>query len=153
MPSKIARAQKEADILAALKYRSGPDSCNSLYAGSLQTSMVIQALGGSYGRDGAADLLPKATDKMVNEAYKCLRNLIEYMKVHPAYKPFHKCQDALERLREAESFIGSPVNHLFMDDLSPDHRKNWLRSVREILTANGIEPENLAGPWRTSPGI
>lgn len=56
---------------------------------------------------------------------------------------------ALERLREAESFIGSPVNHLFSDGLDSRYRKDWLKSVREILTANNIEPENLEGRWHT----
>lgn len=62
-------------------------------------------------------------------------------------------KEALERLREAESFIGSPVNDLFGDDFSHDPRGTWLRSVREILVANGIEPENLAGRWHTFPAM
>jgi hypothetical protein len=60
-----------------------------------------------------------------------------------------RSREALERLREAESFIGSPVNELFMDRLNPQHRRDWLKSVRAILTDNGIEPENLDGEWRT----
>jgi hypothetical protein len=57
--------------------------------------------------------------------------------------------EALERLREAESFIGSPINELFFDNLDGDPRREWLRSVRKILKASGIKPENLAGRWRT----
>jgi hypothetical protein len=57
--------------------------------------------------------------------------------------------EALERLREAESFVGSPVTVMFMDEVSPEHRKQWLDSVRRILVANGIEPENLEGRWHT----
>jgi len=57
--------------------------------------------------------------------------------------------EALERLREAESFIGAPINSLFMDNLTGDPRREWLRSVREILKVNGIEPENLSGRWHT----
>jgi hypothetical protein len=60
--------------------------------------------------------------------------------------------EALERLREAESFIGSPVNELFMDNLTDKPRQRWLDSVRQILRANGIEPENLGGRWQTRRG-
>lgn len=56
--------------------------------------------------------------------------------------------EALQRLREAESLIGSPVTEMFMDSF-PEHRRGWLKSVREVLTANNIEPENLAGRWHT----
>ena len=56
-------------------------------------------------------------------------------------------EDALERLREAESFLGSPVNELFLDK---NWRQRWLDSVRHILKVNGIEPENLDGPWHTN---
>jgi hypothetical protein len=55
---------------------------------------------------------------------------------------------ALEKLREAESMIGSPVTEMFMDRF-PEHRRQWLRSVRELLSKNKIEPENLDGPWHT----
>jgi len=58
-------------------------------------------------------------------------------------------KEALERLSEAESFIGSPSTEMFMDNLDGEPRKKWLASVRKILTANGIKPENLSGPWRT----
>jgi hypothetical protein len=55
----------------------------------------------------------------------------------------------LERLREAESFVGSPVTEMFMDNVNPEFRLVWLRSVRDLLKENGIEPENLSGRWRT----
>lgn len=57
--------------------------------------------------------------------------------------------EALERLCEAESFIGSPVNELFFDELDGNPRQQWLDSVRKILKANEIEPENLSGRWQT----
>jgi len=58
-------------------------------------------------------------------------------------------REALERLREAESFVGSPVTEMFMDDVNPEYRQKWLASVRKILQTNGIEPENLCGRWHT----
>ncbi len=58
--------------------------------------------------------------------------------------------EALERLREAESFIGSEVTEMFMDEVQPSYRLDWLRSVRQILKDNGIEPENLSGKWHTN---
>jgi len=57
--------------------------------------------------------------------------------------------EALERLREAESFVGSPVTEMFMDDVNPEYRQKWLASVRKILQTNGIKPENLSGRWHT----
>lgn len=58
-------------------------------------------------------------------------------------------QEALERLREAESFIGSPINELFSDNLYGNPRQQWLDSVRAILIVNKVEPENLDGKWDT----
>ena len=55
----------------------------------------------------------------------------------------------LNRLREAESLIGSPTTEMFMDQVAPEHRLEWLRSTREILTAHGVKPENLSGRWHT----
>jgi len=59
--------------------------------------------------------------------------------------------EALERLREAESIFGSTVCHTFLEDLETgtQSRREWLKSTRGILTANGVEPENLEGRWRT----
>jgi hypothetical protein len=64
-------------------------------------------------------------------------------------KQFQMAEEALQRLSEAESFIGSPINTLFGDDFHANPRQRWLDSVRKILTANGIEPENLDGRWHT----
>jgi hypothetical protein len=55
---------------------------------------------------------------------------------------------ALERLREAESLIGSETTVMLMDNF-PEHRLMWLRLTRSLLRQCGIEPENLAGRWHT----
>lgn len=56
-------------------------------------------------------------------------------------------KEALERLREAESFIGSPATETI--PLFREARLTWLKSVRVILRNNNVEPENLSGPWHT----
>ena len=58
-------------------------------------------------------------------------------------------EEALERLREAESFVGSPVTRMFLDDVAPENRLRWLQGVREVLRANNVEVENLPGRWHT----
>jgi hypothetical protein len=59
-------------------------------------------------------------------------------------------EEALSLLREAESLIGTPTTEMFMDEVAPEHRRNWLKRIRKVLTANAIKPENLAGRWRTN---
>jgi predicted Zn-dependent peptidase len=56
---------------------------------------------------------------------------------------------ALERLREAESLIGTETTHMFLDDVNPEHRLMWLRLVRSLLRQCNIPVENLSGRWRT----
>ena len=60
-------------------------------------------------------------------------------------------EEALERLREAESILGSEVCRTFLDtqQVGAESRQRWLDSVRIILKKNGIEPENLRGLWHT----
>ena len=58
-------------------------------------------------------------------------------------------KELLEKLREAESIMGSPTTEMFMDRAAPEHRLNWLRSARKLLESNGVEPENLPGRWHT----
>jgi hypothetical protein len=60
-----------------------------------------------------------------------------------------RLDEALERLRSAESMIGTPHTNMFMDAAAPEHRLRWLRETRALLKVNGVEPENLDGPWHT----
>jgi hypothetical protein len=55
---------------------------------------------------------------------------------------------ALERLREAESLIGTETTTMLMDNF-PEHRLMWLRLTRALLRQCGIQPENLGGRWQT----
>ncbi len=75
----------KADIIAALDYRSGPDSCNSLYLGSMATHSICQAFGGSLG-DVGFDLrkaIKDGTRRQVDKALESCASVIEYMKKHP----------------------------------------------------------------------
>jgi predicted Zn-dependent peptidase len=56
---------------------------------------------------------------------------------------------ALERLREAESFVGSEMTQMFLDNMNPEHRLGWLRLVRSLLRQCNIPVENLSGRWHT----
>jgi hypothetical protein len=72
------------DILDVMEYRSGPDSCNSVYVGSLMTAQVYHLLGIPY-RPGVqiANGLQKADILEVEAVHKYLYDKIEYMKAHP----------------------------------------------------------------------
>jgi hypothetical protein len=59
-----------------------------------------------------------------------------------------KLDEVLEALREAESLLGTETTVMFLDAI-PEHRLNWLRKVRALLSKNGIKPENLSGRWHT----
>jgi hypothetical protein len=56
----------------------------------------------------------------------------------------------LNKLREAESLIGTETTKMFMDIINPEHRLGWLRETRALLKQNSIEPENLSGEWHTN---
>jgi hypothetical protein len=55
--------------------------------------------------------------------------------------------EALERLREAESILGSPTTE--MPPFTDEGRQRWLEQTRVLLAECGIEAENLSGRWHT----
>lgn len=83
------RAALELDILDALEYKSGNDSCNSVYVGSLGTAIVVEILGGYYGKSYIPALLNVATEAQVRAAHKQLKRVITYMHKPPVKKCPH----------------------------------------------------------------
>lgn len=75
--------QDKADILAALNYRSGPDSCNSIYMGSMATAMVYHAVGLKYGMGDLVAAIETASEDQVLRALDACRGVINYMKMYP----------------------------------------------------------------------
>ena len=55
--------------------------------------------------------------------------------------------ECLERLREAESILGTSVTKT--PPFTREGRLRWLRSTRRLLVEAGIEVENLFGEWST----
>lgn len=73
-------------IRKALAYRSGEDSCNSVYMGSLATAMLFGVLELNYGRTPASafdDALATATRMQLDECMNIARSVITYMDKNP----------------------------------------------------------------------
>lgn len=75
--------QDKADILAALEYRSGPDSCNSVYMGSMATASVYHAMGLNYGEGDLVAAIKSAGSGQIANALDACRGVIRYMKMYP----------------------------------------------------------------------
>ena len=76
-------------IRRAMEYRSGSDSCNSLYMGSMATAGLYHILGLQYGKGGFDEALEKARRKQVDQLLKACDNIIEYMKKYPMKRCSH----------------------------------------------------------------
>lgn len=86
MDEQEERAAMVARIIAALSYRSGADSVNSVYMGGMATAGVYSEVGLRYGHDSQEDLiaaLHKASDKRLIAAFMRCRWVIEYMERNP----------------------------------------------------------------------
>ena len=79
----LTRLEKEKLIQEASVYRSGPDSCNSLYMGSLAIGSLYYALNGIKSRDTLAELLGRASDAQIDAALGVCANIIKYMRENP----------------------------------------------------------------------
>lgn len=75
----LSRNEKCALIVAAKTFRSGPDSCNSVYMGSMATHSLFCSLGGDVLRESLDDLLERATDQQISAALDVCANIIKHM--------------------------------------------------------------------------
>jgi len=83
----MARSSKLAEdralIREAMVYRSGEDSCNSVYMGSMAIAGLYHVLGLRYGEGNFAEALEKAGRKKVDALLKECKSMIVYMRAHP----------------------------------------------------------------------
>lgn len=77
------RQQKIDRIIFATKYRSGNDSCNSVYIGGMQLCAAMTALGGAFGRDTFEDACAKASDRRLDAALAECEWVLDYADKHP----------------------------------------------------------------------
>lgn len=81
----LSMGDKRNLIRAASQYRSGEDSCNSVYMGGMAHAMLRRALGGG-GYDGLDDLLAAANDARLNAGLYVCSSYIETMRRYPTKK-------------------------------------------------------------------
>lgn len=79
----LEREKKQDLIVRAMDYKSGPDSCNSVYLGSMARHSTFMALGSHITRGTLIDALAKATDAQLNAALDVCANVIRYMLENP----------------------------------------------------------------------
>lgn len=78
------RPAREGVLLAATKYRSGEDSCNSVYMGGMGHTSLRQALGDSYpNKHSYEELVAIVSDKILNKGIMTAMHTIEYMLANP----------------------------------------------------------------------
>jgi len=78
--------QKRDLIRAALSYRSGQDSINSVYMGSMATFSAMGALGERYGFGNLERGLANASEDQIDACLKVCKRTIDYMLKHPTSK-------------------------------------------------------------------
>lgn len=78
------RPEREALLLAATTYRSGNDSCNSVYMGGMAHHSLRLALRDPYpNKMSYAELIPTVSDKCLEAGIKAAIHTIEYMLRNP----------------------------------------------------------------------
>jgi hypothetical protein len=91
-------------IRRAASYRSGADSCNSLYMGSMATHSLYCALGGTSPlHDTLDDLLSRATTAQLGAAMKVCDNIIRHMTKHPT-KPCPCCGQIVPATKRSRGY-------------------------------------------------
>ena len=78
------RMERDKELIRrAMKYRSGPDSCNSYYMGGIELAHLYRILGIVYGRFGFDEALEKASRKQLNYLLESCSGMLKYMKKYP----------------------------------------------------------------------
>ena len=106
-------AQIRQTILDAASYRSGPDSCNSVYLGSLGKHSLYVALGGSIGRDSLYELLDKATLEQLRAAEGICSSVIISMRTSPRM-PCPVCKSPIPKLDAGEPLDQETPERLYL---------------------------------------
>ncbi|SCM79903.1 hypothetical protein KL86PLE_90699 [uncultured Pleomorphomonas sp.] len=75
--------EKRHLIKKAFDYRSGVDSCGSVYMGSMAKAELFRRLGGSFVRDSLDALLTKADDAHLSSALAYCSEILAYAEKHP----------------------------------------------------------------------
>ncbi|WP_266032419.1 hypothetical protein [Brucella intermedia] len=142
----LPRDDKIKLIKRAREYRSGTDSCNSVYMGSMAISMLCRALGGIYGNDDVDYLLTKASDHNLDTALNVCASYIKTMEQHPT-KPCPCCgqivaADAHGATSTVAARFAKAVCAMFESDA------NWsvldLDGAKEFFEQIGFEPPKAA---------
>lgn len=82
--SDDALDRDKADIIAALDYRSDPDSVNSVYLGSMAVGMICYAVGIKYSDQvDRREAIRNATREQIDDALQVCAGVIAHMKAHP----------------------------------------------------------------------
>lgn len=76
----MTRQNKIAEILKVWSYKSGEDSCNSVYLGSMEKGSVLHILGSTYASNTPIEeLLDTADDAQVSKVHRKLNWIIVFM--------------------------------------------------------------------------
>ena len=79
----MTREKLKEEILAAVEYRSGTDSCNSLYMGSMARSQLLRHLGSSHRTDNTESALEKASMEQLEKAHAFCEPYLAHRAKHP----------------------------------------------------------------------
>ena len=86
--SASARKAAEAEIFAAMEYRSGEGLINTVYMGSMAHAIILAEVGLTYGGDHSdfAPRLRAASPAVVARVKDHLQWIIHFMREHPVRK-------------------------------------------------------------------
>lgn len=79
----LPQDRKKYWIKRAVDFRSGPDSCNSVYMGSMATCRLIIALGGEYGKSTLDPLLERASVAQLDAALRVCAPVLNRLHEEP----------------------------------------------------------------------